>query len=634
MNKIFTKHFLTATLIAFAGSAAAQTFNYANQNKLEFLINSEAPSASPTFSGSTPTPYFTERITGFYGALNNGRPIAVTGVASTSNTFRRPLGLAFDGSSYYVGEAQGNRIKKVDFALDQVNELFASNTAVDGGTALDGLAIHPKSGKFYVANGSKSNVLEIDRSQTPVTFNVVATGITNPKAIAITPDGLTMYVADYGGHRILKANFTKTTVEGVDIYSLGAFSVFAGSGTKSRVDGAGLSASFRSPAGIALDKDGNILVAEHEPTSGAIRKVTPTGDVSTLVLNSNSKVEFKTVTEETAVIKIDYPFGITISNSGVVYVGDYVVNGLKGKIYKITDVLEHVVGKDETSPTEHNTAGTQHTGYGTELTLRGPRQLVIGRNNKLAFTQRDYHALSETTINHFSISPALPAGLKFDESTGKIYGTPTSLFAAQDFTVSYSENADGTVTSTQTVKLAVVSVLPVTLASFEAKKQTNGNVSLTWATSSETDNNKFVLSRSNNGTTYNTLVERTSLGAQGGNYSFTDVKPASGANYYKLQQVDNDGTSTDLGIKVVQGGLVTAAWSVYPNPSKGNKVTVNYSGNRTTETAKVYDVAGRLVHSQVVTLNGDTTLSFNPSLAKGIYTISLGTLGVQKLIVE
>jgi DNA-binding beta-propeller fold protein YncE len=77
----------------------------------------------------------------------------------------------------------------------------------------------------------------------------------------------TIYIVDGGNHRIRKiAN--------------GIVSTFAGSGKKGYKDGAGPTAQFKHPGGMAVDRDGNVLVADYG--NHRIRSISPAGDVKTL----------------------------------------------------------------------------------------------------------------------------------------------------------------------------------------------------------------------------------------------------------------------------------------------------------------------------------------------------------------
>jgi sugar lactone lactonase YvrE len=89
----------------------------------------------------------------------------------------------------------------------------------------------------------------------------------NPLSVATDPSG-TVFVADSFNHKIRK------------IANDGTVTTLAGSGVIGSADGAGQSASFNYPTGIATDARGNIYVAD----SGnfKVRVVSPAGNVTSL----------------------------------------------------------------------------------------------------------------------------------------------------------------------------------------------------------------------------------------------------------------------------------------------------------------------------------------------------------------
>lgn len=90
----------------------------------------------------------------------------------------------------------------------------------------------------------------------------------SPAAVAVDASG-NVYVADLGNVTIRK------------ITPAGAVTTLAGSvRMQGNVDGTGTAARFHVVAGVAVDADGNVFVADFG--SDAIRKVTPAGDVTTL----------------------------------------------------------------------------------------------------------------------------------------------------------------------------------------------------------------------------------------------------------------------------------------------------------------------------------------------------------------
>lgn len=110
--------------------------------------------------------------------------------------------------------------------------------------------------------------------------------------------------------------------------------------------------------------------------------------------------------------------------------------------------------------------------------------------------------------------------------------------------------------------------LPVKLTSFEAKART-GQVALTWATATEENNQYFDVERSQDGKTFTAIGRVAGKGTtqQAQQYTFQDVNPLNGTLYYRLKQVDLDGTSELSPMKAVTG--ITAAapkLAVYPNP--------------------------------------------------------------------
>jgi hypothetical protein len=166
--------------------------------------------------------------------------------------------------------------------------------------------------------------------------------------------------------------------------------------------------------------------------------------------------------------------------------------------------------------------------------------------------------------------------------------------------------------------------LPVTLLDFTGQVQVQGNL-LQWQTSSEVNNDHFVVQRSGDGGTFGSLgvVPGNGTSSLVNDYQFLDSFPMTGNNFYRLQQVDRDGHATYSAIILLNdpGG---SGMRLYPNPATTilNIVPPTNSVSGLIQ-VDIFDATGQLVQSQEnITAIG--VLPLNISLLKpGIYTITL-----------
>ena len=117
-----------------------------------------------------------------------------------------------------------------------------------------------------------------------------------PRGIAVDGAG-NVFVADSGNHTIRK------------VTPAGVVTTLAGmAGQGGFADGTGSTARFWSPAGLLMDGDGSVLVADR--SNGRIRRVSPEGVVTTLTAWGGAPAEF------------GGPTGVAKDASGNIYVGE------------------------------------------------------------------------------------------------------------------------------------------------------------------------------------------------------------------------------------------------------------------------------------------------------------------------
>jgi hypothetical protein len=111
-------------------------------------------------------------------------------------------------------------------------------------------------------------------------------------------------------------------------------------------------------------------------------------------------------------------------------------------------------------------------------------------------------------------------------------------------------------------------VLPVELLYFRAQPK-GAEVLLEWATSAELNNDYFELQRSVDGRSYEALTQVRGAGTHEGllRYEQVDERPLPGLNYYRLKQVDFDGSFEYSNVVSIQAEGKAGGMNVFPNPA-------------------------------------------------------------------
>ncbi|HXA00384.1 MAG TPA: glycosyl hydrolase [Cytophagaceae bacterium] len=161
--------------------------------------------------------------------------------------------------------------------------------------------------------------------------------------------------------------------------------------------------------------------------------------------------------------------------------------------------------------------------------------------------------------------------------------------------------------------------LPVSLTSFQAFALSSNSAKLEWETVSEKDNKEFVIERSTDGIYFDSMGTVPGSGTTSDlrKYSYIDTKISGSVIYYRLKQVDIDGTFSYSPVKVLsynQNSIKLGQSSIITEFSSGRDVyfvVVSPLGELIQE-GNYYANAG--VTEKTVSLDG---------LAKGIYFIKI-----------
>jgi photosystem II stability/assembly factor-like uncharacterized protein len=165
--------------------------------------------------------------------------------------------------------------------------------------------------------------------------------------------------------------------------------------------------------------------------------------------------------------------------------------------------------------------------------------------------------------------------------------------------------------------------LPVELTSFKGENQDTKNV-LYWNTATETNLDVYSIEKSLNGKSFETIgtvTPSTPNSIEPQSYTFTDLKPASGLNYYRLKIIDLDTKFEYSKIITVFVDEKASAISLYPNPTS-SFVEIKGLADNETVNIRLIDALGRTMRFESITQSERVDVSNFPN---GTYFIEITT---------
>lgn len=168
--------------------------------------------------------------------------------------------------------------------------------------------------------------------------------------------------------------------------------------------------------------------------------------------------------------------------------------------------------------------------------------------------------------------------------------------------------------------------LAVTGMKVSAHKKDNNKVEVDWSTYSEENNRGFIIQRSLNGVDFDSIGfrESTALTGNGASYSFTDLYPLSGKNYYRLQQIDFNNRVQFSTVAIVQLQKNNAL-RIYPNPV-GNMLNIYLGEDISNAQLRIINGNGQVVKRSSVSGSGHVDIGVN-ELRKGVYSVEINNGG-------
>ncbi|MEI6568350.1 MAG: Ig-like domain repeat protein, partial [Verrucomicrobiota bacterium] len=366
-------------------------------------------------AGYLPTGAFIQYSTNGGGwevtTLAGTNPGMSDGIGSVAR-FNLPRGVTVDRlRNVYVADSANHCIRKIS-PLGVVTTLAGTNNS----GAADGLGraarfTYPAgvsadyAGNVWVADGNLSSIRKITPGGLVTTFAGMLPGFgTNtdgyldafaaearfslPSGVVVDND-LNLFVADSGNQRIR------------GITAAGMVRTMAGTNTTGWVDGTGSLAMFNNPFGVALDKAGNVIVADL--TNNCIRKVSQEGVVTTLAGGGGSGWVDGIGTEA----RFNHPSGVAVDYDGNIYVADR--DNFRIRRIDAGGIVTTVAGTNSTGTTD---------GIGSMAKFNRPTGVAVDGNRTLYVADSGNNSIRKLVKQLGANLISLPAQTGFTGNNG------------------------------------------------------------------------------------------------------------------------------------------------------------------------------------------------------------------------
>lgn len=373
------------------------------------------------------------------------------GIPANTAQISDPKGVAVDSAgNVYFAEIQGRRIRKIDTqgVIHTVAGVGAALPMGDGGLATAAWllsatgVVSDGKGTFYIADASASLIRKVSPNGNIST--IAGTGLPGyngdgipatqaqldqPFALALDSAG-NLYVSDVLNERIRVIN------------PQGIISTFAGTGVFG-YNGENIpanTAQLGTPRGIALDKNGNLYIAEvdnhrlREVSNGIIKTIAGINAMPDVVPETDSGDGQGALTANFV-----YLWGVAIDSAGNIYTADYG----SSRVRKIgTDgIIQAFAGQTFTF------GETGDGGYGTNATLTDPTSVAVDSSGNVYISCQDRIRVvnSAGIINKAVGGGSEIAALNGQLASAVTLGIPEQVWPAPDGTIYFAASQNATV---------------------------------------------------------------------------------------------------------------------------------------------------------------------------------------------
>jgi sugar lactone lactonase YvrE len=534
-----------------------------------------------------------------------------------------------------VSSAQFVNGQAAEGVLGQLDYITpTSGVAINKFNGPNGVLFDSRNGKIWVADRGNHRVLRFSSTNayinggdaelvigqpdfTTNTSGLSATKMNNPICVVIDGNG-TLWVSEYGNNRVTRWDDPDNLVNGDTADGVLGQPDFVTNSAATAQN------KFSGPAGIFVEANGTLWVSNFN-----IHRLLRFQNASTLPNGSNADLvigqpDFVTGTAGLSATKMNNTNGVYVDWLGNLWVSEYtnrrVLKFNNASTLVNGDTADVVLGQPDFIT---NTSNTTQNGMGNVRWLTGDVNgnlyVVQESNNRISVFLQAATLANGSNADYVIGQPDFTTGTGLNPPTQNSLRTPRG--ASVDNTGKKLWVTDWA--NNRVLRYDISSLVPVELSSFSASVTLN-NVELNWTTATETNNFGFSIERRSEDSEFEEIgfVKGNGTSTLINSYSFIDSKPLSGVVYYRLKQIDLDG-SINYSNEVLADntGLIEGFRLLgnYPNPFNPS-TTISFT---LTEKENVRVLVRDILGSEVVEIfNGIASPGINRLQWKG--TNSMG----------
>lgn len=411
----------------------------------------------------------------------------------------------------------------------------------------------------------------------------------------------------------------------------------------------GATTSYTGSGLLSFEGNGNQTLSSTQPIAIARLRV---DNGNRLILNTNVTVSdqvdlINNGNIELGASNLELASGATVTNFDH---NHFVITNSTGVLQQEVGNTNVVfpVGNSTYNPATLNNAGTLDN-FGTRVEDQVLDNGTTGTPETQDIVNRSWHITEATTGGsavtltvQWNVSDELPGFIRAQSGVahwnGSTWEHPTTYAAATPVGASFMHTRTGISSFSPFAVEDIKETLPIELSFFEAQRLDKDNVQLDWATVSETNNRGFEIERMlDTESEFHKInwVDGVGNSTSYLRYNLNDVNSHKGISYYRLKQIDFDGTYSYSPVRAVAGNQSNNnTIQVYPVPTKDHLIVDLSNWDNDDVAIKIIDVHGRILFVKEITIQQNHLIKIDEvrDLPSGTYFVSIGNDRNYKII--